>query len=221
MFTYTPPLQNNYYNKVAPLTKNRFAVCTREGIMIWKSKPKYEMIHLLQSNNDAKICCCLQLKNKIHFVSSEIFGAHTSDTSLVKIWNLKHYQCETVFKGVGTKFTKGLVEITGNYLLVGSNDIVIINTKNLKIEKIIKTENNLVFSTFIEMKNKLIICREDNEFLYYFYMKSFKLKKLKAHCDRRNSTLAKINDTKFICNNGELYLTIWEITRPQNQNKLK
>lgn len=219
VFTYTHPTFINN-NKIEALTNDRFAVCNEEGIMIWKSKPKYEMIRLLKSDNAPKIYCCLQLNNQTYFTSSEIFESIPNEP-LIKIWNLRNYQVETIFKGVGTRYSKGMVEITGNYLLVACENIIIINLKDYKVEKEIKTENNLIFSSFIEMENKLIICKEKKEFLYYFDFKSFELKQLKPHCDPCGPNIVKINNKRFISNNGKLNLTIWEITIPQEQKIIK
>ena len=97
----------------------------------------------------------------------------------------------------------------------------VINLKDYKVEKEIKTENNLIFSSFIEMENKLIICKEKKEFLYYFDFKSFELKQLKPHCDPCGPNIVKINNKRFISNNGKLNLTIWEITMPQEQKIIK
>ena len=205
---YTINNAHKYYiYKVITLPNNRIASCSwDQTIKIWKSDPPYSdtPIRVL---TDSIVISILYIKERDIILSADFF-------SMLRLWNMTTYQCETVIKGVYCYSTNSLYQIDKDRVIVGGNKslyIVNVNIDKCVVEKTIKDASIGKIFCFLKLRDdQTILCGSDyGTFCFYDINKEqYKMTK-NNHYDGINELLL-IDDNTFLSCSEDKTITLWK-----------
>ena len=94
-----------------------------------------------------------------------------ADDTLLLLWNISTYQCETIIKGVHCCSPNSLYQIDKDKVIIGGYQIInIVNIDKCIIEKTIRDTNFRCVNCFINLiDNNMILCGcEKGQFCFYY-----------------------------------------------------
>ena len=146
-----------------PISDNRMASFADDNIIkIWRSEAPYELIKMLKE--DKRDITQIYYFKKRDYLFSGAFVAFS-----IGLWNLKTYQCDTVFEDVQCFFNNSIMEIDDRRIAIFSiQAIYIIDTVHFTIEQIsVKSEISSLLSLALLRNGDLLFgCENGNMFIY-------------------------------------------------------
>lgn len=149
---------NNYVHKVSQITKNRICSCSSDQTLkIWNDFPPYKCIKTLWGHS-GPVISFIELKSKNYIVSAGNGNSSFSSTDeTVRFWKNDSYECQAVIDNIKC-WMNGLAEIGTDKLIVGgANEISVIQTNTLTLEKKILTDGCFVYS-FLPLTSQRFLC---------------------------------------------------------------
>ena len=124
--------------KVIPLSKKRFASCSRDNtVKIWKDNKKCKYISTLHL--DSIVSSILQLRGKEVLVSTYGEGYDSSLPCGVSFWNINDYTKQHTITGHGALLSTHMIELSNGNIALSSNikphPIVIIDSSSYQVKK--------------------------------------------------------------------------------------
>lgn len=149
--------------QMIPISDNRMASFADDNIIkIWRSEAPYELIKMLKE--DKRDITQIYYFKKRDYLFSGAFVAFS-----IGLWNLKTYQCDTVFEDVQCFFNNSIMEIDDRRIAIFSiQAIYIIDTVHFTIEQIsVKSEISSLLSLALLRNGDLLFgCENGNMFIY-------------------------------------------------------
>ena len=208
------PIKNAHdevISKVISLPNNRIASCSDSHdntIKIWKSDPPYTdtPIKILEGHNHF-VWSLLYIKERDIMISGSYY------ISLLLLWNMSAYQCETVIKGVECAWSNSLYQIDKDRVIVGAwNTFSIVNMDKCIIEKTVieKSLGNVLCFLKLRDKNN-ILCGCSNRTFCLYDMNTGQYKTSKDNqIDYIINDFVLIDDNTFLSSSNNKTIKVWK-----------
>lgn len=198
---------NVRFIKAVELSKNRIAVISGLTIIIWSTTEPYNKIATLTGHANY-VLTIMQPKGREMLISA-------SEDCSISFWNLKTYQCESIYGLIETEDGKRMIQIDDNRVLFFSNRIYIINLNSYSIEKVF----------YIRLCID-VIKLDDDTILFYgnnFYFYDCRTKTLKGdhsiHFSYSILNVVKLSEKLLLANVGREFYLIKYNTCKNNKGK--